>query len=403
MHMATFSRSVVVFALLLTCSVCAAGPSASETGATAPGTASSSARLDHRESSTVQRAIAYEGEDPGAIQLTAGSGPVDSMTSSLKSGVNKVETMFSPEPASKQAPNPISLDTKSKVTPELCVAIARLNEARGNWEEAEQQYQKALKLASTCLEAQVGMGRLRDREGKTEEALQWYQKALKAHPKEASVYNDLGLCSARQHLYAKSREALQRAVELQPTKPLYRNNLAMVLVEMGDNDKAFAQLVAVHGEAAACYNLGYLVYKKGQYDLAARLFTKAAERDPSMTDAQIWAQQAQASLAGQQASPTKVVTTPPAATSRPAATGTSPSPSSTFFQARRPEPVARPSRQLPPVSQPSASQPAPLPPTGAADSAGRKARPAEDAAAPQAAPLPPELQAEPQLLPPVAR
>lgn len=411
MSMASLGRPAVVVTFILTCWGGTSGLGVSPSGLAwaAPPLASSvlassAGAGNHGQPGMVQQAIAYEGE-ANTIQQTAGtSSPGESISSSVKAGVQKMGDMLTPDAPPKTSIAPTSLAKESKPTAQLHVAVARLHESKGNLEEAERQYQEALKLTPDYLDAQVGMGRLRDRQRQPAEALQWYQKAVKAHPKEPSAYNDLGLCYARRRMFPQSVEALEQAVRLQPTKPLYRNNLAMVLVEKGDNDAAFTQLVSVHSEAVACYNLGYLVYKKGQYELASKLFAKAAARDPSLTQAQIWAQQAQAAAVGHAgmekataAGPTRDLV--PAEAPIPAAGPTlmpanaQPSSPPPTLQARRPEPLRRSTRQLPPTSVPRepgrAEELAPAPTSPASET--------------QMAPLPPDLLAEPQPLPPVDR
>jgi tetratricopeptide (TPR) repeat protein len=82
--------------------------------------------------------------------------------------------------------------------------------------------------------------------------------------------------------------SLAKAVELQPDKKLYRNNLATVKVEQGQIDEAYTQLAAVHPVGAAHYNLGFLLVQKGNQQAAAAQFQQAMMADPSLTDAQKW-------------------------------------------------------------------------------------------------------------------
>ncbi|HEX4150545.1 MAG TPA: tetratricopeptide repeat protein, partial [Pirellulales bacterium] len=72
-----------------------------------------------------------------------------------------------------------------------------------------------------------------DRQGDLVQAMKYYKQAIASHPNQATAYNDQGLCHARQEQYAESVACLKKAVELQPDRALYRNNLATVQVEMG--------------------------------------------------------------------------------------------------------------------------------------------------------------------------
>jgi Tfp pilus assembly protein PilF len=132
---------------------------------------------------------------------------------------------------------------------------------------------------------------------------------------------------------------LQSAVQMQPGKALYRNNLATVLVEMGRRQEALTQLQAVHPPAVANYNLGYLLERRGESANAITCYQTALAMDPGMTAAQT-------ALFKLDASPlteTAMVASGPAISYQQAV----PSGQSAINTATRPSPpVARP---LPPV------------------------------------------------------
>ena len=76
------------------------------------------------------------------------------------------------------------------------------------------------------------------------------------------------MCYARQNRLDDAVAELGRAIRLDAKNPLYRNNIAAVLVDQGRMTDALLHLRAVHGDAAAYYNLGYLLNKKGQLQAA---------------------------------------------------------------------------------------------------------------------------------------
>jgi Flp pilus assembly protein TadD len=98
-------------------------------------------------------------------------------------------------------------------------------------------------------------------------------------------------------MFDDSIAALERAVRLEPKEWLYRNNIAMVLVERGRVEEAVSHLQAVRGEAVACYNVAYILQKKGDLEAAKALFARALLKDPSMTNASIWLQRLDEQLA----------------------------------------------------------------------------------------------------------
>jgi tetratricopeptide (TPR) repeat protein len=205
---------------------------------------------------------------------------------SWKKTASAVEGAFAVKPHNEAADDPLRLDSPTKkVGPQVYVAAGRLLENQGKYEQAEEQYQKALAIAPADVSALVGMARLHDRQGQSAKAVELYHRALKADPKSALAYNDLGLCHARQRQLDPSIQALGRAVQLQPENAKYRNNLATVLVEAGRTDDALRELSALGSPAVAHYNVGYLLHKKGQTADAQRHLQQALVLDPEMSPA----------------------------------------------------------------------------------------------------------------------
>jgi tetratricopeptide (TPR) repeat protein len=206
----------------------------------------------------------------------------------VKNGLTSVSGTLTPKPQNEPSDDPTSLTGKSKAGPELHVAMARLCEARQNLAEAAEHFRLALAEDPKYLPALVGCARLHVRSGQLEEATRLYETATKTAPKEAAVFNDLGLCYAQRGMFHQSIAAFDEAIRLQPAIVLFRNNAAMVLVDIGQMDAAYSHLAAVHGEPIAHYNLGYLLVKKGQNADAARQFAICVQQDPSLVQAQQW-------------------------------------------------------------------------------------------------------------------
>jgi tetratricopeptide (TPR) repeat protein len=229
-----------------------------------------------------------KGEEPSAVRWT--SGILSDSASAVKQGVNKVTEALTPAPPAPAGDDPTQLSRKAKPTPELYVSVARFYEQSGNPAMADRTYQQALRLWPKNLATALNYARFKDRQGLAQEALQLYLSTAKDHPQEPAVFNDLGLFFARTGKSADGVRAFERAIQLQPNRPLYRNNLAALLVDMNQPDKAMSQLGAVYGEAEACYKLGYLLEKKGRSRDAAALFARAVQLNPKMTEARVWLQ-----------------------------------------------------------------------------------------------------------------
>jgi tetratricopeptide (TPR) repeat protein len=384
-----------------------------------------------------------------AAQNVFGSAPSQksSFGASMKEGFSKIGDFFAPKstPAESIRPDdPTSLKNDSKPSPKLYVAVARLYEQSGKTKEAELSYQRALKEDPQNLNALLSYARMKENLGEIEAAMAFYRRAVNAHPQQAVAHNHLGLCYARQNRQQEAIEEIVQAVRLDSRNTLYRNNLAAVLVEQNRLSEAFTALREVHGDAAAYYNLGYLLQKKGDLAAAEHHFVYALRVDPKMDSAQRWlnylrgkgpgtqlAQQPQSReplrvtrLPQAPDSSVRLVSPPPAAAphSTPSGSpadlrkpawpskGPSPGASDANAPARTPSkplrdsvapPLASPTRQLRPVrvprSQTKASPPAPAP------QPPRNISPPSNVPVPlpQVPPDPPELNT-PIRLPPIS-
>lgn len=231
---------------------------------------------------------------PAALAQQSGN-PNDpnnqSWTSSIKRGFSKVGHALDPKPSSKKPgseDDAISLNSKVKPGPELYVAIAHRYEEQDSLGDAERQYQLALDENKDFLPALLGCAQLKERLGQPDDAFKFYQTAAKVHPLESSVHNNIGLFYARQNHLDEAVVAMTRATQLSPKNPLYRNNIATVLVDQGKYRDAFNHLAQVYQPAVAYYNIGYLLNKKGQTQAALQHFQLALRADSSMAPAKRW-------------------------------------------------------------------------------------------------------------------
>jgi tetratricopeptide (TPR) repeat protein len=227
------------------------------------------------------------GTDVWSQQTTNSSG--SSWTDSIKKQFAKLGGSKPKSKAETLSPDdPTSLKNESKATAKTFVAVGRLYAEMGKFAEAEEQYKLALKDQPNCLPALLAYAQLKEQMGQPDGALWFYQQAVKFYPRQASVYNNLGLFFGKQKRYDNAVGALASAIQIAPQNPLYRNNLAIVLVDQGRLPEAFEQLKAVHPEAVAYYNLGYLLNRRGQTQAAMQHFSLAVQADPNMTQAQLW-------------------------------------------------------------------------------------------------------------------
>lgn len=223
----------------------------------------------------------------GAKQASALNNPPASLAQPSKpSWGSSLASALTIKPKVTPAEDPLKVNGKQgPMSAEFFLSAAHLYENRGDFDAAGGQYRKALDVAPKNLAALVGYARLQDRQNKFDEATKLYRRAIVAHPQSATAYNDLGLCLARHGQPEAALESMQKSVQLDPANKLYRNNISAVLVDMGRSREAYDHLVLAHGEAAAHYNLGYMLFQRDKSEQATQQFALAVEKDPSLAQA----------------------------------------------------------------------------------------------------------------------
>lgn len=224
---------------------------------------------------------------PGLPNAVPGTANENGFVSSIRGAATSLASSLEIKPQTISAADPVSLGTDTpQVGADLHLQAARLYESQKNIPQAVSHYQQALAASPDDPRILTAMARMFDRQNQWGQAEALYQKALETNPQDASLLNDLALCYARQKRLDEAVWALGQATQVDPQSPLYRNNLASVFVEMGNVDEALQQLVAVLPPAAAHYNVGYLLSRKGQSELAEQQFVRALQIDPTLAAAQ---------------------------------------------------------------------------------------------------------------------
>jgi len=193
-----------------------------------------------------------------------------------------------PKPAKTSSSSSASSMPEQDPDANLHIQLGQLQERSGNHQVAEAMFRKAVTVEPKNPTAHLELARYLDRQKRHAEAEQSYAKVIKFTPEDSAAWNDLGMCQIQQEKPAEAIRSIEQAIQLDPKRKLYRNNLARVLVEVGRADDALTQLSAVHSQAVAHYNLGYLLNERGQPQRAAAEFREALSHDPTLTAASDW-------------------------------------------------------------------------------------------------------------------
>lgn len=184
--------------------------------------------------------------------------------------------------------DPLRLDHKSKVGPEVFVANGRLWESTGNSKKAMESYVRALEVKENDHGALASIARLHFKDGNNKQAIEFFQRAIKQKPNDPSLHNDLGLTYSKAGNHSSASMMLERALELSPGVSRYANNLASVKFKAGDSAGAYKVLASNNKPAVAHYNMAYLHHKSGQLNDARTQLQAALEYTPqSKSDSSI--------------------------------------------------------------------------------------------------------------------
>lgn len=165
--------------------------------------------------------------------------------------------------------DPLSLATQPEsVGAEVYVANGQLWESSGDLTKAMESYTKALESEPDSPTALASIARLNYRQGQYQQANDYFNRALKQSPGDAELLNDLGLTRSKLNDTPGAIAAFQQALTLAPKTSRYANNMATVHFESGNPAAAYQVLAANNNPAVAHFNMAYLYFKTGQMDEA---------------------------------------------------------------------------------------------------------------------------------------
>jgi tetratricopeptide (TPR) repeat protein len=118
---------------------------------------------------------------------------------------------------------------------------AQIYVAMKDYAQAEETYEKSLKLDNQYLQTHLSLGQLYTSQQKWERAIQAFNNAIEIQPKTADAYSLLGYAYSQNGNLEEARDAYEQAVELRPRNYLDRQNLAIVYSQLGQNDEAIRE------------------------------------------------------------------------------------------------------------------------------------------------------------------
>jgi Tfp pilus assembly protein PilF len=178
----------------------------------------------------------------------------------------------------------------------LQLALAQFQEQSGERVEARKSYEKVLATDSKSTEAVIGLARLDQVAGRTAAAEAGFQKAIQMDPQSARPIDALGQFYADQKRWNEALPLLQRAHNTDPTDKTITFHYGTALSRLGQFEQAVPLLVEAVGSAAAHYNLGLILYERGELASSQAQFVAAILENPRMEQAQFWANKVQGEM-----------------------------------------------------------------------------------------------------------
>jgi len=176
---------------------------------------------------------------------------------------------------------------KTNENPErLPLAYAKWQEQLGNLTEARSSYERVLDASPKSVDAIVGLARVDQLAGRTYEAEQGFSNAIRMRPNDPLVMDAMGQFYSSQERWAEAISVLQKASQQAPTEPDYRYHLAVALARSGDIDGSRPHFAKTVGDAESHYNIGYILYERGQLAEAEQEFLQAILKKPQLEQAQ---------------------------------------------------------------------------------------------------------------------
>ncbi|MCS7089713.1 MAG: tetratricopeptide repeat protein [Verrucomicrobiota bacterium] len=160
-----------------------------------------------------------------------------------------------------------------------------------NLTDAERALLKAVEVAPDYRPAHAELARVYLATGRQKEAVQRLEAVVESNPRDVVALMQLALLQTGLSNYVAARKVYERILEIQPRYAPALNNLAWLLAEYLDElDRAYElarQAVDLRpDEPASSDTLGWILFKRGEYNRALPLLQESARRLPEEAEVQ---------------------------------------------------------------------------------------------------------------------
>lgn len=160
------------------------------------------------------------------------------------------------------------------------LAWARWQEDVGEYGEARQKYRELLIAYPDNIDAQLGLARIELACGRIQQSEDILLEVARNRPANAQVRLELGRLYTQQEQWPKAIAAFEDASAIDTENQVCRYELGVVFARVHRYDQALSHLTYAVGEAAANYNIGYVLQEQGNNTEAVEWFQNALQSHP---------------------------------------------------------------------------------------------------------------------------
>lgn len=169
--------------------------------------------------------------------------------------------------------------------------LGKIHAAQAHWSDAESELRRAIELDPNLEVAYSGLVSVYVAQEKLPEAVAQLQGALHKNPSDPPVLLTLALIYERLKDYTRARDAYEKLLAVKPDAVIALNNLAYIYTErLPKLDRAYELAQKAHtlqaDFAAAGDTLGWIFFKRGDYQQALAILQEAAAKLPGNPDVQ---------------------------------------------------------------------------------------------------------------------
>ena len=147
--------------------------------------------------------------------------------------------------------------SKENLTLNETFDLAFKNHQNNNLQDAQNYYQKVLKIDPDHAATNNNLGALFKDLGKTQKAKECYEKAIEVNPNYADAHNNLGNIFIELKEYQKAKDCYEKAIEISPNHLNAHNNLGIIFAKLGEHQKAincYEKVIEIDPNYAGAYN-----------------------------------------------------------------------------------------------------------------------------------------------------